>query len=644
MTRPSATGSTVKPDILPLLESSMTFLKRYPPFDEMDDASLRHLARHLSLSYYPSGTQILGSGEGCPKYLYIVQRGTVQLQPAEGFHVSDANVLALGPGSCFSVYALMEQRAVGSPYTAVADTFCYRLPAEIFTELLHRSQRFQEFSTHYLRSLLRDSRRLIQMHSASAAAEQQAMNRSLRSLIKNAPISCPPDASIARALATMHKARVGSMIVVNDSHEPVGIFTRSDVLDRVALAQRDLQEAISNVMTANPRSLGADASAYDAALAIATHGIRHLPIVDEGRLVGIVTERDLFALQRVSVRGINRTIANANTSDDLTQAGRDIQAFAHTLLGQGVFAEQLTHLITTLNDALTARVITVIAGQHELSGLSWCWLSFGSEGRQEQTASTDQDNGIVFAIEDDSDLSKTREKLLVFARAVNDQLDRCGFPLCTGDIMASNPRWCLSLSEWQTQFRTWVEHTSPEALLNSVIFFDFRSLTGDERLADELRDFLGELVKANTRFLRQLTQYALEAKPPLGMIRDFVTEETDDGQEFIDLKKSAARLFVDAARIMALASDVRQTGTAQRLRAAGIAIKMSEGEIASAVDAFFFIQQLRLHNQLSNDAATRAQANCVVPESLNEIDRRILKESLRQARKLQARLALDYQL
>ena len=71
---------------------------------------------------------------------------------------------------------------------------------------------------------------------------------------------------------------------------------------------------------------------------------------------------------------------------------------------------------------------------------------------------------------------------------------------------------------------------------------------------------------------------------------------------------------------------------------------MSEADIASAVDAFLFIQQLRLRSQLSADQQARSVANRIAPESLNEIDRRILKESLRQARKLQSRLQLDYQL
>jgi len=169
-------------------------------------------------------------------------------------------------------------------------------------------------------------------------------------------------------------------------------------------------------------------------------------------------------------------------------------------------------------------------------------------------------------------------------------------------------------------------------------------LTGDEGLAIALREYLNQLVPDNTRFLRQLAQYALEVKPPLGLIRDFVTEETEDKSSFIDLKKSAGRLFVDAARVMALGTGITATNTALRIRAAGGLLKMSEADIGSAVDAFFFIQQLRLRSQLSSDKAERAVANRIVPETLNEIDRRILKESLRQARKLQSRLQLDYQL
>jgi len=144
--------------------------------------------------------------------------------------------------------------------------------------------------------------------------------------------------------------------------------------------------------------------------------------------------------------------------------------------------------------------------------------------------------------------------------------------------------------------------------------------------------------------LRQLAHYALEVKPPLGLISDFVTEPGEDGEAVIDLKKSGARLFVDAARVFALAAGVEHTHTAARLRAANAALNLGEADMASAVDGFMFIQQLRLRAQLARQARVHAHANRVAPARLTEIDRRILKESLRQARTLQSRLALDYQL
>jgi CBS domain-containing protein len=396
-------------------------------------------------------------------------------------------------------------------------------------------------------------------------------------------------------------------------------------------------------MTAQPRTLSGDDTAYDAALLIAHHGIRHVPVVDDGKLIGVVTERDLFALQRSSLRAIHRTIARARTIDELAATARDIRRLATNLLGHGVRAEQLTHLVSTLNDALTRRVLDLTRSMHELNGIVWCWLAFGSEGRLEQTIATDQDNGLVFADAGDRSPDSVRTQLLPFARAVNVALDACGFPSCKGDIMAGNPRWCLSRSEWEAQFAGWIDNTDPQALLGAAIFFDFRPIHGEAALADSLRAALLARAQRNPRFLRQLAQQALQSRPPLGMLRDFVTENVEHGPHTLDLKTSAARLFVDAARVLSLAAGSGHTNTAQRLRQAGRMLRMTDDEIGSAVDGFFFVQALRLRVQLGPHAqGDHAGPNRIDPDRLNEVDRRILKESLGQVRKLQARLALDY--
>jgi CBS domain-containing protein len=349
----------------------------------------------------------------------------------------------------------------------------------------------------------------------------------------------------------------------------------------------------------------------------------------------------LFALQRVSVRAINHNIADADSIGALQFAASDIRRLARSMLGQGVAAEQLTLIISTLNDALVRRILDIETGKFPIAGINWCWLAFGSEGRYEQTISTDQDNGLIFDA-GAADPGPLRERLLPFAQVVNRDLDACGFPLCKGNIMAGNPQWCLSLDEWREQFDAWVTDTDPQALLNAAIFFDFRPLHGDETPADVLRSHLAGLAQGNSRFQRQLAQYALESRPPLGRISDFVT---DDG-EFsgtMDLKKSGARLFIDGARVLALATGVRHTNTAQRLRQAGSRLHMPPEEIASISDGFFFLQALRLRVQMAANGVPAA-ANRINPADLNEVDRRILKESLRQARKLQSRIALDYQL
>lgn len=621
--------------------AALHFLRSHLPFAQMEADAIDFLVHHLVLGYYPEGTVILDPAQAEPETFFIIQRGNVQVIPPDDAQGSRPQAVNLGAGECFSVGALLEKRAVMSPYRATADTFCYELDAARFPELLERSPVFGAFATRYLASMLRESRKLVRISAASATTEQQAMGRPLGSLVGRSAVTCPPQAPIGDVLRVMQERKIGSMLVVDDAGELAGIFTRHDVLDRVALAQCDLARPISEVMTPRPLTLPAEASAWEAALLIAHRGIRHIPVHDGTKVIGVVTERDLFALQRVSVRAINRTITAADSVEELARAANDIRRLARSLVGQGVAAEQLTLIISTLNDELTRRILDMESRRFDLASLRWCWLSFGSEGRYEQTISTDQDNGLVF--EGDEAPEVLRQRLLPFTLAVNRALDACGFPLCKGNIMAGNPQWCLSLEEWRQQFGRWVADTDPQALLHAVIFFDFRALHGEEDLARALRVHLTGLTRDNSRFQRQLAQYALETSPPLGRISDFVTEDSGEFRGTIDLKKAGARLFTDAARVLALATGVMHTSTAQRLRQAGPALNMAPVETASAVDGFFFIQTLRLRTQMAADSAAPA-VNRIRPDLLNEVDRRILKESLRQARKLQRRLELDYRL
>ena len=312
------------------------------------------------------------------------------------------------------------------------------------------------------------------------------------------------------------------------------------------------------------------------------------------------------------------------------------------MMAQGVGSEQLTQILSTLNDILTHRIIELVCAESGGCKHAICWLSFGSEGRIEQTLSTDQDNGVIFEVPAGASADSVRADILPLAERINRALDACGFPLCKGEVMAMNPKWCLSVEEWHGNFARWIDTGDPESLLHASIFFDFRPLYGKTELADELRAWLLSRTASVTRFQHQMAANALHNQPPLGLVRDFVVTGEGEHANTLDLKLNGITPFVDAARLLALATGVPDTGTAARLRAAGPRRNIPQSEIEAWVSAFFFIQMLRLRGQHEEAQAGRPMDNRIDPDLLNDLDRRVLKEAFRQARKIQQRLALDY--
>jgi len=464
----------------------------------------------------------------------------------------------------------------------------------------------------------------------------------LRALIRCEPIVCREDQSVREAVAIMHGRGVGSVVVVDAEFRPVGIFSERDLVAAVA---RGLDSgSVAGLMTRAPLALPARAFAYEAALTMIGKRIRHVLVIDDEKLIGVVSERDLFSLQRLGLGELTTEIRLADEVHVLVDIAGEMRKLTRLLVDQGVAAGQLTLYVSVLNDRLCQRVIEIVRKRHQWDQISWCWLGFGSEGRLEQTFSTDQDNGIVFVARDGAAPNAVRPLLLPFAREVNGALDACGFRWCKGNVMASNPQLCLSADEWRDRIGGWLENSDPQALLDATIYFDFRALYGDATLAAELRDWIADRRRMRGAFLRQMAANALRARPALGTLRDFATEDVPDAPHSIDLKAYGVRPFVDAARIYALAQGLSQTNTVERLRAAGAGTGIGASEMEAIVDAFFAIQRLRLRNQASRKDLTDESANRIDPDQLNELDRHILKESLRIARKLQQRLALDYQL
>ena len=306
----------------------------------------------------------------------------------------------LDAGDLFPVGALMGERAVTATYNANVDTFCLLLRRAAVKALAADSAPFADFLNARVLRFLELSRSALRAEYSSQALAEQSLETPLVSLVRAAPVAVRGETPLAQALALMHERRIGSVLVTDDAGAPQGILTRHDILGRVTLPQVPLAAPISQVMSAPVQALDAAATAHDAALLMSRHGIRHVPVTQDGRVVGIVSERDLFSMQRLSIKQVSAAMRAAADVAELRSAARPDPRLAGRLLGQGIGARQLTELISHLNDVLTERLVQLCAAQHGLDLQRACWLAFGSEGRGEQTIATDQDNGLVFDSDD----------------------------------------------------------------------------------------------------------------------------------------------------------------------------------------------------------------------------------------------------
>jgi CBS domain-containing protein len=614
-------------------------LSEHPPFDQMLP---EHVNRFVTMShqrYFAEKQLVMSPADGPAQHLLFIRRGAVT--GTQGLADLNGGAFLYETGELFPVSAVVGSRAVSATYHATEDCFALALPIPAVKQLAEISAPFADFLNQRIQHFLGLSRKALQGAMASRVLAEQGMETVLGLLIKNPPICCAPSTSLRAALSTMSQMRLGSMLITDEQRHVIGILTRYDILGRVTLPSISLETPISDVMVSPVRTLDVSDTAQDAALLMSRHAIRHVPITRDGTVVGIVSERDLFAMQRMSLQQLSNALRGANSIDNLIALAPDIRQFAARLLGQGIQARQLTALVSHLNDLLTERLLSLLGQKHALEPNQACWIALGSEGREEQTVSTDQDNALILQ----NDINPTdRQRWLTLAQEANQTLNACGYPLCLGNIMASNAQLCLTQNEWQDRFAHWIGVGEPEDLLNASIFFDLRGLWGATALATQLRTFITNQAANKPRFLKLLAINALRRTPPLTWVGGIDTYE----DKTVDLKLRGTAIFVDAARLYALANGIPAANTRARLAAIGEKLGARPREYEGWIGGFEFLQTLRLRVQIDIALGTpdglgdSREPNRIDIRKLNTIDRRILKESYRVMREVQQRMQMDY--
>lgn len=625
------------------IRSIMGFLQAHAPFSSMDDDHLAHFAEHATLRFFADGDVVLSPDDGIVRRFYVVKQGRIRGERLNQKADRTETTFEISLGECFPLAAIVGERSTRTLHRAAGDTFCLSIEQDAFITLFSESESFRDFCLRGVSSLLDQVNQRIQSGAMASMGSSISLSTPLERYALRNPIVCSPDLPVRKAVARMHQNNVGSIVITDDNRQPTGIFTLRDLRTMVAENTCTLEAPVRQIMTKNPCCLTAQADAFEAAMLMAEHHFAHLCVVDdEKRLIGMVSERDLFSLQRVDLVHLARTISTATHLRTLVSLRADVSRLVDAMLAHGADSGQVVKIITTLNDVTVRRVLELNIKKSD-PGIPFTWLTFGSEGRQEQTLLTDQDNGILFETPEGMTEDQVREKLLPFAQTVNDELAECGFTLCKGNIMASNPKLCLSDREWDDWFIRFIDASTPQNLVYSSIFLDMRSVFGP---TDPLHDLFAKVltrIRKNDLFQKMLAGNAFQRKPPLTMFRNF--RYVSDGKKHrLDLKRQGLAPFVESVRVFALANSVECANTLERMDALAQKGIFDDKDAHAWKDAYSLIQAIRMrsHQEMLNKG--EELTNYIDPDDLNPLDRRILRESFRQAQRLQQKLEITYQL
>ncbi|AVV86242.1 MULTISPECIES: DUF294 nucleotidyltransferase-like domain-containing protein [Shewanella] len=606
------------------LQPVVQFLKGLVPFDTLPDEVVLRCAKAITIGYYSKASGYVSFDANAPK-LYIVRSGAFEVRDPEGVLVD-----RVGEGEFFGFSTLLSGEKVVNKVAILEDGLVYHLPQSLFDQLRSESRHFDKFFTRAFAKRLR--------HEARFKAKDLTTTSRISTLMSSDPIMIDAHASVTQAALLMRNARVSSLLVT-DNHKLVGILTDKDLRNRVLAVGLDGRLAVHQAMTVSPISISSNALIFEAMLLMSEHNIHHLPIIDEGKAIGMVTSTDILRGQGSQPLLLIGEIERQQDLASLISVSKQIPLLLQNLISADARAEEIGRVLTSVTDALTRRLIVL---NQQLLGdppMAFCWLAFGSQGRQDQAACSDQDNGLLVAEEMD-DYAKGYFDALT--HAVCSGLDQCGYVFCPGNIMAQNPQWRMSLKQWQHLFEKWVITPEPKALMHASIFFDMRSVYGPQTLFDALQDKVLAQTRDNDIFLAGMTGNSLIESPPLGFFRTFVLERDGSEVKGIDLKHKGNALINDIARVYALSAGIKEVNTAKRIRALMDANILNRKDALNLADAHEFIAHMRLANQGYQYTQGQKVSNYLLPGHLSSLVRHQLRDAFKVVHDAQSGMKMKF--
>ena len=605
------------------------FLASHAPFDDLPAGILERLPGRLRVEYFRRGTPIITRGAEDHR-LYVVRSGAVELHDSHGRFMDRGEA-----GMSFGSLSLVEGMPATFDAVALEDTLCLVLDEATFQELAADHVSFRGFFDLQRSSRMRGAVASLQMTVTGAAI----LKTKVTDIITRPAVTAQVGQSIETAARIMSEMHVSCLVIMDGEHL-AGIVTDRDLRSRVVAVGMNPNRPVSTIMTTEPATAPIDAMAFQVLMEMTSRNIHHLPILDgHGRPEGVVTTTDLIRLEQSNPIHLVGDITQATDVAGVAAVSRRLASVVEALVAQDASAEDIGRIVTAVGDAVERRLLGLAEEHLGQPPVPYCWIVLGSRARQEQGLAADQDNALILDNDARPEHAAYFEALATF---VCDALVECGYPRCPGDVMATNPRWRVSLDQWRREFTTWLTEPVPDAILRASIFFDMRPVYGDGKLFHKLRKHFLKQAPSAKLFLAHLTKRAVENEPPVGFFRSFVLERHGANRATLDIKRGGVGAVVEIARVLALSIGSRAINTQSRLTAAVEAGALGAERGQDLRHAFEFISYVRLRHQATQVRAGRTVDNLVAPDDLSSFDKRHLREAFAIVRSAQGSLSHRY--
>ncbi|GAD90290.1 hypothetical protein VHA01S_039_00100 [Vibrio halioticoli NBRC 102217] len=601
-----------------LLPNIIQFLSQIDPFDKIPKPALRELASQVQITYLSKGENVDLCTEGDEKYLYIVRTGSMEQRKSDG--VLRAR---LGAEDLFGFTFLDSTIDSDKGYKAVAieHTLLYLIPHSALQQLFKASP---ESAEHFA------SKAQVRLKSALDVVwsdkEKGLFIKRVKEVASGRVAVVQANQTIQEVAHEMRIVKRTSCAVIYDNDEIVGLITDRDMTKRVIALGASIDQPISTVMTYSPLTIKPDDLVLHAASVMMQFNIRNLPIVENNKVIGLLTTSHLVQNHRVQAIFLIEKIKYATSVSTLASFTPERQAIFEALVEGKVGPEVIGQVMTMIMDAYTRRIIQISIDKLGPPPCEFAWIVAGSHARNEVHMLSDQDSAIVLA-DDVTENDKIYFKHL--ASLVCNGLASCDYPLCSGDYMAMNPKWCQPVSVWKHYYKKWVANPEYERLLNISVFLEIRSIYGNNHFEKVLRDEMYANIRQSREFLLMLTNDATNTSPPLGIFNSLVLEKSGENKKTLNVKKYAITLIIDLARIYGLAVESDHSATDKRFQAAYEKGFLSEDSYKNILGAYEFILSFRFNHQLTALKNGEEPNNNIDPNSFGSFERGHLKDAFR---------------